>query len=143
MKAIMVMCLIPADDDARFQPEDQKVPMPNFQRAPSVGSAVFDQPPLRRSMPCIPARARNRVQYGQYKFPHRLGKVAGIHLMIPCCCHSATYIQYSQGLTTTITADGGGATIIPAIRLWEGGTLRTGSMPGWENARDESGICTL
>ena len=68
MKAIMVMfdtlrrTMMPC-----FQPEDQKVPMPNFQRLISH-SAVFDHHYVC-SMPCIPAR--RELHTGRANFLHR------------------------------------------------------------------------
>ena len=113
MKAIMVMfdtlrrTMMPC-----FQPEDQKVPMPNFQRL------------IRQGGSCIRAEQISCTGAG--------GRWN--HLMIPCrsCLRRPGYIHICRRITT-ITLQMVAPPIIPAIRPGRDSEDRW-EMPGWENA---------
>lgn len=140
MKAIMVMfdtlrrTMMPC-----FQPEDQKVPMPNFQRLISH-SAVFDHHYVC-SMPCIPAR--RELHTGRANFLHRswgplepfddsmpeLLKKAGIHTHL-----STDHHHYF--------ADGG-ATYHPRYSTWEGFRGQVGDAWVGKCGTDESGFAPV
>ena len=140
MKAIMVMfdtlrrTMMPC-----FQPEDQKVPMPNFQRLISH-SAVFDHHYVC-SLPCMPAR--REMHTGRYNFLHRswgplepfddsmpeLLKKAGIHTHL-----STDHHHYF--------ADGG-ATYHPRYSTWEGFRGQVGDAWVGKCGTDESGFAPV